>query len=274
MSEIPQRGGVTWWGNPLKDRRVMLQTHPETTMAEMTAELLWAQAQMKGLPPTPELAEVVWAKAQKMELRDLLATRARGVARDLRKLVGAERKKLALRIAKAMVVTKQDFYDLTVNCGALNLSHHSKHLEFVPEQRRLTAADNNAIFNLDGSRTPETLMNATSRVKRVFSEREHRSVHLFADSRERWHCFFLTFQDIAGEPFTGKHHWEQGSHLHYMSHLFDPKITRHMVWEALDERRHSLPTAHVRFDDEPVPRDPGGRFVLDEQLGRATKVKT
>jgi hypothetical protein len=59
-----------------------------------------------------------------------------------------------------------------------------------------------------------------------------------------------------------------------MSHLFDPKITRHMVWEALDERRHSLPTAHVRFDDEPVPRDPGGRFVLDEQLGRATKVKT
>jgi hypothetical protein len=263
MSEIPRRGGVTWWGNPLKDRSVMLQTHPETTMAEMTA-----------LPPSPELAELVWAKAEEMEQRDLRATMARGVAKDLRKLIGAERKKLALRIAKAMVITKQDLHDLTVNCGALNLSHHSKHLEFVPDQRRLTAADNNAIFNLDGSRTAKTLMNATSRVKQVFSEREHRSVHVFADSRERWHCFFLTFQDIAGEPFTGRHHWEHGSHLHYVSHLFDPNITKQMVWEGLHERRHSLPTVHVRFDDEPVPRDPGGRFVLDEQLGRATKVKT
>jgi hypothetical protein len=63
--------------------------------------------------------------------------------------------KLALRIAKKMVITKLDLYDLTVNCGTLGLSPYAKHLEFVHEERRLTTADNNAIFNLDGSRTPE-----------------------------------------------------------------------------------------------------------------------
>jgi hypothetical protein len=114
---------------------------------------------------------------------------------------------------------------------------------------------------------------ATSRLAQVFEEREHRSVHFFADSRGRWHCLFLTFRDIAGEPSTGKHHWEHGSHLHYISHLFDPKLTKQDMWTALDERRHTLPAVHIRFDETPVPKDPGGRFVLDEQRGLATKVR-
>ena len=250
-----------------------MQTHPDTTIAETTAELLWLQAQMKGVPPSEELAEAVWAKAREVEERDRRATRARGVSKDLRELLGAGRKKLALRIAKKMVITKRDLYDLTVNCGTLGLSHYAKHLEFVPEERRLTTADNNAIFNLDGSRTPETLGKATSRLAQVFEEREHRSVHLFADSRGRWHCLFLTFRDIAGEPSTGKHHWEHGSHLHYISHLFDPKLTKQDMWTALGERRHTLPAVHIRFDETPAPKDPGRRFVLDEQRGLATKVK-
>jgi hypothetical protein len=72
-------------------------------------------------------------------------------------------------LAKAMIITKRDLHDLSVNCGVLGLSHYAKHLEFVPDQRRLTAEDNNAIFNLDGSRTPETLGKATSRVTEVAS---------------------------------------------------------------------------------------------------------
>lgn len=145
-------------------------------------------------------------------------------------------------------------------------------MEFVPDERQLTAQDNNAIFNLDGSRTPETLGKATSRLAQIFEEREHRSVHLFADSRGRWHYFFLTFRDVAGDPSTGKHHWAQGSHIHYVSHLFDPTLTKQAVWSALDERKHALPDMHIRFDEEPAPKDPGGRFVMDERSGFATKV--
>ena len=274
MAEIPGRSGVTWWGNPLSDRSVMMQTHPGTRPAEVTAELMWATARMRGMVPTPELAEAVWARALEQEERFLQATRARGITRELRQLLGAERKKLAERITKRMTVTKADLYDLTINCGTLGLSHYDKHLEFVPGQRRLTAEDSNAIFDLDGSSTAEKLMQATSRVTQIFRERVHRSVHLFADSRERWHCIFLTFDDVAGEAFTGKHHWQGGSHVHYVSHLLNPGLTKEAVWNALDERRHTFRTAHIRFLDDPKPKDPGGRFVMDERLGRATKVKT
>lgn len=247
---------MTWWGDPLNTwGGAMLQVHSDTRLSEIVAEMMWVNARMKGIPLTQELADEIRSKALEVEERDRRATAARGVTKDLRELLGATRKRLALRLAKRMVISKRDLHDLIGNCGTLNLSHHSKHHEFVPEQRRLTAEDNNAIFNLDGSRTPETLGKATGRVEQLFEEREHRSVHLFADSRERWHCFFLTFRDIAGEPATGKHHWEHGSHLHYVSHLFDPKLTKQAIWDALDERRHALPEVHIRFDDTPVPKD-------------------
>ncbi len=272
MAEIPRRGGVTVLAGPSKGQAMMM-TYADTSPAEMRAEMLWLAAQMRGQKLTPELREAIERDALEYEAQEARAIKARGVAKDLRKLFRAERKKLALRIARTMVLSGEDLYDLICNCGDLGLSHHPKHLEFVPEERRLTPEDDAAFYNLNGGRTPESLAKAMSRLEQIFEEREHRSVHLFADSRDRWHCFFLTFRDIAGDPVSGEHHWSQGSHVHYISHLFDPRISKQAVWEAVDERRHNLPAEHVRFRDSDLPPDPGFRVVANPQLGRGTKVK-
>jgi hypothetical protein len=70
----------------------MMQTHPETTFAEGAAELLWVQAQRRGIPPSEELAAMCWKKALEAEERDRRASQARGVSKDLRELLGAGRK--------------------------------------------------------------------------------------------------------------------------------------------------------------------------------------
>ena len=167
MGELPRRSGVTWFGNPLAKGSAMMMTHSDTRPAEIRAEMLWAVAQMRGAPPTLELAERIEREALEWEAREEQAIRARGVAKDLRKLFRAERKKRALRIAREITLTKLDLHDLICNCEQLRLSHHPKHLEFLPEERRLRSEDNAAFFNLDGSRTPESLAKAQSRLHQM-----------------------------------------------------------------------------------------------------------
>jgi hypothetical protein len=110
-----------------------------------------------------------------------------------------------------------------------------------------------------------------AKLKQLFMERMHRSVHVFADSGKRWHCFILSFADIAGAHLSGEHHWQGGSHIHYISHLFG-RLSKENVWQSLDERDYSLPTVHIRFSAQ-LSADPGVRYIADERVGKATAMK-
>jgi len=141
-----------------------------------------------------------------------------------------------------MVIEYEAFGDLIFNCGTLGLSHHSKHLDFVPERRELTDGERkilHAPFRSEATSAVE------KKVRQIFVEVSTAPIHIFANHHE-WHCFHATFRDIAGDPTTGAHHWCEGRHLHYVSHLFT-RLTRKEVWDALDQRVHSLPTEHIRF---------------------------
>jgi hypothetical protein len=146
---------------------------------------------------------------------------------------------------REIVLSERDLHDFMCNCGMVGLSHWDKFLEFVPEQRRPDDEDRRALTELPRD-SPEHA-EAWKKLEQLYIERENRSVHLFADSRERWHCFFMTFRDVAGDPESDENHWQHGAHLHYLGHLSDERLTKEAAWKQLDERHHQLPTEHVRF---------------------------
>jgi hypothetical protein len=90
----------------------------------------------------------------------------------------------------------------------------------------------------------------------------------------KWHCFYLTFRDIAGSPSTGEHHWRDGAHVHFVNYLFNPqKLTRRVVLAQLAEREHSVPGIHIRYDVEREKPDTGERLYVDALSGRFAKVQ-
>lgn len=266
---IPPRGGVSWVGDPLENGSFIV-SHAGTRPSEVVAELMFQTARKNGVAITPDLVDEIRARALDHERSFVGGIRARGIAGTLRKLLQAKRKRDAVRIAKLLMLTPQDMVDLIYNCGDLGLSHHPKHLEFVPDQRELSDADRAALTGAAAGDEPARAK-AVAKVHQYFEEREHRSVHMFADSGERWHCFFQTFRDAGGDPSSGDHHWKCGAHLHYVSHVFDSKLTKERVWVALDHRKHSLPSEHVRFRE---PDDGRGRqrIYLDPMAQKAVKL--
>jgi hypothetical protein len=183
-------------------------------------------------------------------------------------LLTAHQKKELAPIARDLVVGHDTFADLKFTCKLLGLSHRVTHYEWVTEGKELSDDDRERLFS-DESQA------VAGKVRQMFEAREHRSVHMFtsADAR-RWHCFFLTYRDVGGDPTSGKHHWDAGAHVHFVNYLFNPqKITRAGVLNCLGERDHKLPNLHLRYDTQREREDTGERIYVDSGTGRATKVR-
>jgi hypothetical protein len=266
---IPARGGVEWYGDPLADGGgAHIVSFSETRPFEIYRELMLVQALMHGAEDTPDLRLAIELRALDQERREIAETRARGIAAPLRALLGAKKKRELELLARDILVEHGDFYDLTRNCGLLGLSRHTEHHNWAPKERSLSEEERASLFD-----KPEPKV--VGKVRQLLEEREHRSVHMFTSANgSRWHCFYLTFKDVAGSPSTGEHHWRGGSHVHFVNYLFNPKkLTRRVVLDALAEREHSINGIHIRYEDLRRRPDTGERIYVDPGTGRAAKVK-
>jgi hypothetical protein len=101
------------------------------------------------------------------------------------------------------------------------------------------------------------------------------SVHMLTNpSGSKWHCFYLTFRDVAGVPSTREHHWREGAHVHFVNYLFSPqRLTRRAVLEQLAEREHSIRGLHIRYDVGREVKDTGERLYADPRTGRFAKIQ-
>jgi hypothetical protein len=264
MALVPQLGGVRIYRDVDNPGVTLVRTDSKTRPADIHAAVLSAVAEAKGVALTPELAEEIRALALRRESEMLAATHARGIPDGIRALLRASKKKQALKVLREISVSDDDLHDLTCNCGVVGLTHWSKHLDFVPEGCRPGQDEREAL--LGSAADPDARDAAWRRLDSLYAQREHRSVHLFVGRHDRWHCFFMTYSDVAGDTVSDRHHWKEGAHLHYLSHTFDGRLTKEMVWSELDRRRHRLPTEHVRFvvDSTPPRRL---RMFLDERTG-------
>jgi len=166
---------------------------------------------------------------------------------------------------------ESQFHDLVYNCHRLHVSHHAKHLEFAPEERLLSDEERQTLLDSDDEYGSPAERKVASKVRQLIVEREHRSVHMFANSTDEWHCFFMSFKDLASE--AGNHWTYGGAHVHFVNHLFDPRtLSKKKVWRSLQDPAYRVPSVHIRYRD---PRDAGrppSLLYIDEQSGRAKKV--
>jgi hypothetical protein len=264
--EIPRRGGVEWFGDPLASGS-FITSFGETRPAEIILEIALAFAAKNGYERTPEVVRLLKDDALKREAEYFAQVRARGVSKGIREMLDAKRKKDVERIADEIVISAEEFYDLCMNCRMLGLSRHSKFQHFEPEQRLLTGDERARLVAPDGDPAGRDEEKVVAKVRQLFVEREHRSIQMFANS-DVWHCFFFSLEDIADDA----NHWRGGSHLHFVNHVFDPRLKRKAVWKALDERRHGLPKVHVRFRDPRQSQHDGTLVYLDGGTGQYRKI--
>jgi hypothetical protein len=267
--EIPRRGGVEWFGDPLESGS-FITSFAETRPAEIVLQVALAFAAKNGHEITPELLRLLERDALKREAEYYAEVRARGVSKGISELLAARRRKDVDRIADTVVIEAAEFYDLCINCSSLGLSRHSKFQRFEPEQRRLTDEERARLLAPAGAPpAPATTEEekVAAKVRQLFIEREHRAIHMFANS-DVWHCFFFSFEDIADKA----NHWRGGSHVHFVNHVFDPRLKRKAVWKALDERRHGVPKVHVRFHDRRQSDHDGTLVYLDGRTGGYRKI--
>jgi hypothetical protein len=228
-------------------------------------------ARKNGYALTPELLAMAEREGIKREEEYVAEIRARGIPQGIRDLYGAKRKKDVARIAEGLVITPREFHDLIYNCHRLHLSHHAKHLEFVPEGRVLSDEEKRTLLDSSDDYSLPAELKVASKVRQLLVEREHRSIHIFANSADEWHCFFFSFKDIAVE--AGNHWTHGGAHVHFVNYVFDPRmLSKKKVWRALQEPTHRVPTVHIRYRD---PRDtgrPSSLLYIDEESGRAKTV--
>jgi hypothetical protein len=267
--EIPRRGGAEWFGDPLESGS-FITSFSDTRPAEIVLQLALAFVAKNGYELTPELLRLLQQDALKREAEHYAEVRARGVPKGIGELLAAKRKKDVERIADKITIEAADFYDFCINCRLLGLSRHSKFQHFEPEQRLLTDEERAQLLApavappAPATRDEEKV---AAKVRQLFVEREHRAIHVFANS-DVWHCFFFSFEDIADDA----NHWRGGAHIHFVNHVFDPRLKRKAVWKALDERRHGVPKVHVRFRDPRQAQHDGTLVYLDGGTGKYRKI--
>lgn len=246
MAKLPQRSGTTWLGNIRDKGGAFVVMHDLEGVYQAGAEIELQQLELRGVPITAEVLAHVEARHAALLAKKKAEIHRAGIRDYIKQMLRATRKADATRLAEAMILQGDDFLHLVHNCDQIGLSHHVKHHEFLHDDRRLTPEDHAALAsNGVGPLSPEA-SKANRKINQIFREREHRSVHLFANSRA-WHCFFLSYGDVAGDPDTGKQHWTHGQHIHYLSHLWGRDVTREGVWAELDSPKYSLKTVHIRF---------------------------
>lgn len=264
--EVPRRGGVEWFGDARNDG-TFFAAFGETRPAELYLQLALAFAHKNGYERTPTLLRMLWQNALEREAEFYAQIRARGISKGLRDLLGATRKKDVERIADEIVIEAGEFSDLCVNCHMLGVSRHAKFQHFEPQQRLLTAEERARLIASEGKALSPEDAKVVAKLRQLMVEREHRSIHMFANS-DAWHCFFFTFDDTA----DGDNHWRGGAHVHFVDHVFDPRLKQKTVWKALDERRHSVPKVHIRFHHPQQSRHDGSLVYLDGSTGTAVRV--
>ncbi len=261
---------MEWFGDPLGDDGAHFVSFSDTRPSEIIRELALVAALKNGAEDSRDLRLEIELFAREREKPVLAEARARGVSECLRALLVGKRKRDIEKIAREIVIKDGEFHDFLRNCSLLGLSKHSDHYEWIPDGRGLTPEDRADLFESGGADP-----GAVGKVRQLFQEREHRSVHMFTSPNgQRWHCFYLTFKDVGGDPTTREHHWSEGPHVHFVNYLFNPqKVTRRWVLSALSERAHSVKSVHLRYEVRREKPDTGQRLYADPEVGRITKVQ-
>jgi len=213
------------------------------------AEIYKATLQANGITVTPEIEQQILLLLRKRQAEFDQQVSLLGVPDRLKTLLEFTKKSKAIAYCRRVCISEHDLFLLAHNCSQIEFKHRSKFTEFVPQDRKVLDSD---ISNMKQG-NPRQFIN---KVDRIIEERKRYHVHLFERDKE-WHCFYYTYKDME----SGKErHWELGSHLHYVSHLWT-NYRKKQVWDSFDQRNVDIQGVHIKLEP----------FVIDQSFNTQFK---
>lgn len=198
-------------------------------------EIFKSTLQANGIVVTPEIEQEILLYLRERQAQFDQQVSSLGIPDRLKILLEFTKKSKAIAYCKRIILPEIELGILIKNCSQIEFTHRSKFKQFVPKDRKIQDAD----FTAMKKGNPRQFV---AKLDQILQERKINHVHLFERGKE-WHCFYFTYSDIASDQVS---HWKQGSHLHYVSHLW-PNLRKRQVWESFEERNVDIPSVHIRL---------------------------
>jgi hypothetical protein len=148
---------------------------------------------------------------------------------DLLNIFTIKKKSELKKHCRSITILQGDLASLimTAMAGALPWEHRAHHRDFQPEHLHPTDEDLAAFAaNGVGTLKPRAKKMA-NKIAAMFEERRLLSGHIFfSPDQSQWHLFYFDQRDFAERH----NHWEGGSHIHLINHLW-PGRTAQDVWK-------------------------------------------
>ncbi len=242
MKTYLQNLHVTRFGSPLSIGGALYGVLDLEGLFRMDVDMKLAKKRFDGIPINREVESRIKDEVQKKKSEYNKLVSQIGVPEVFRQLFSITKKAEVEQFVRQITISEYDLFLLIHNCSQIGYSHRSKFKQYIPEHAQISKIDRD---NLSKG-NPKILL------KKIHSEliqRKYLHVHLFEYSNE-WHCFYFTHQDI--EP-ASNNHWKNGSHLHYVSHLWSG-LKKRFIWSKFNTRSIDIPDRlHIRFDDFKFP---------------------
>ncbi len=209
----------------------------EEGLGQMVLDMELGYLELKGVVIVPEVVDLVTTSIHREQSAYHDEVAALGVPDSLKLLFQIDKKSQVKKHCRTLQISEYDLFVLIHNCCQIDFKHLSKFPEYVPDHLEITEDDRE---NMKTGK-PKTF---TKKVHSTMLERRHISVHFFERGLE-WHCFYFSYDDIKSNEGN---HWEYGSHLHYVSHLW-PEYSKDQVLTQFDKRSTDISgNFHIRFE--------------------------
>jgi hypothetical protein len=161
-------------------------------------------------------------------------------------ILNVERKADLVKLCRSITLHGDDLANLVLSSkvGTLPFLHDSHHREFIPNDVQLRPKDLKTLAGAEVGKMTASVHKAFGRVDQIFRTRRLLNGHLFyLPDRTRWALFYFDQRDMS----AGDNHWQHGSHLHLVTHLW-PGWTVETIWRQFHSGDPQISGAlHVRF---------------------------
>jgi hypothetical protein len=242
---------VTRFGNPNTASGARYLVFDVEGLQQVAIDLEYARLIKEGVPLVPKIKSLV-KDTVKRDFEVLASKiRAEGTPQKIVDLFSFTKKGKAEKYAKNIKILEFELFLLIHNSQQLGYRHKSKLLEHIPSQLQIGEEDVGNLFKTDKSKLAKRIVAAHKQRKRMHA-------HLFEKDSD-WHCFYFSYDDVE----EGENHFVQGTHLHYLSHLWT--YNKEVIWSSFDARITNIKDIHIKF--EPF------QFLEIEKIDRDLLVK-
>ncbi len=181
-------------GNPLSKQGAITLARDIAGITQMFSDMMKITLQANGIEVTPEIEQEITLYFKKQQEEYDLELFSKGIPKILQALLDYTRKGKLVAYCKRIIISEEELILLLHNCSQIGYTHHSKFIEYVPENRRLTKSDRTSMRQNE----PKKFF---SKIHAIFDERKNYMIHLF-ESGEKMALFLLHIQGIGA-------HWRE-----------------------------------------------------------------